>query len=185
MIEHSKRYPGMKPKSSDNFQTDPAALDPLMPYLRKKWLIWEPAQGDGNLVKQLELNGWRCIGTDLKDDPMHDFMRFTPLSFYDCIVTNPPYSIKDEWIERCYDLRKPFALLLPMSAFDAVERRQAFAKGGVEVILPSRRFNFTTPNTGKRDPKTGKKKRTSSWFYTAWFTHGLKIGRQLTFTDHL
>lgn len=184
MKEYSKRYPNMKTGQADNFQTDPAALEPLMPYLKKRWLLWECAAGEGNLVKEFEINGWRCLGTDIQDESECDFLKTTPLSFYDCIVTNPPFSIKDEFIARCYELRKPFALLLPITTFDSVFRRQCFARGGVELILPPRRYNFKTPNTGKISGD-GKKKKSSAWFYTAWFTHGLKIGRQLTFTDHL
>src|SRR5574344_195369 len=46
---------GMKPPlrqgSSDDFQTPPIALKPLLPYLKSDWRIWECACGNGNLVR--------------------------------------------------------------------------------------------------------------------------------------
>jgi hypothetical protein len=51
---------------------------------------------------------------------------------------------------------------------------------GVEVIFPSGRINFETPNHDER-VKEGKK--SSAWFYTCWFTWGLNIGRQLVFNE--
>jgi hypothetical protein len=67
-----------------------------------------------------------------------------------------------------------------ITTFDAVDRRSLMAEHGVEIILPPRRINFETPNHQK-NVAAGKK--TSAWFYSAWFTNGLNIGRQLTFTD--
>lgn len=174
----SKRYKGMTSGARDDFQTPPAALLPLLPYLREKWLVWECAEGEGQLSRAIERHGMRCIGTDIKRDPDYDFLRMTPLPFFDCIITNPPFSIKDAFVSRCYQLGKPFALLLPITSLDSVDRRRMFAKSGLEIILPTGRYNFKTPNTTAR-------KKSSAWFYTAWFTWGLKIGRQLTYTDHL
>jgi hypothetical protein len=45
---------------------------------------------------------------------------------------------------------------------------------GVEVVFFDRRINFETPN---------KVEKSSAWFGTAWFTHGLNIGRELTFVS--
>jgi len=97
---------------------------------------------------------------------------------WDCITSNPPFSIKEKFLGRCYHLGKPFALLMPITTFDAVDRRQLMDEHGVEVILPPRRVNFETPNhdANKRDGK-----KTSAWFYSAWFSWGLGIGKQLTF----
>ena len=37
--------------SPNDFQTPPEAIKPLLPYLKKDWLIWECACGKGNIVK--------------------------------------------------------------------------------------------------------------------------------------
>jgi len=38
---------------SDEFQTPKYALDPLLPFLKKDWIIWECAWGKGSLAKHL------------------------------------------------------------------------------------------------------------------------------------
>jgi len=160
--------PPMRQGNPDDFQTPPVALKPLLPYLKKDWLIWECACGDGNLVREFIKLGYKCIGTDLKTG--HDFLSFEP-KYFDCIVTNPPYSIKQQFLERCYWWGKPFALLLPLTTFETAKRQRLFKKYGVEVIMFDKRINFKTPSG----------KGSGAWFATAWFTNGLNIGRQLTF----
>ena len=38
---------------SNDFQTPVKALEPLVLYLKKEWIIWECACGKGNLAKNL------------------------------------------------------------------------------------------------------------------------------------
>lgn len=154
--------------ASNDFQTPIEALKPLLPYLKKEWLIWECACGRGNIVNFLNLNGFLTVGTDLLTG--HDFLSYEP-GEYDCIITNPPYSIKQKFLERCYQLGKPFALLLPLTTFETQKRQRLFRENGVEVIFLPNRINFETPSG----------KGSGSWFATAWFTHGLNIGKEMTF----
>jgi hypothetical protein len=158
----------MKQGNSDDFQTPPIALNPLLPYLKKEWLIWECAEGRGNLTKALKQKGFNVIGTDILQG--YDFLNWFPEKF-DCIITNPPYSLKQKFIERCYKLNKPFALLLPLTALETLKRQSLFKKWGLELILFDKRINFETPSG----------KGSGSWFASAWFTNWLNIGRQLTF----
>jgi hypothetical protein len=151
-------------------------IDHITRAVGKDPLIWEPACGNGNLVNGLKARGFRVVGTDILTGS--DFMETRRPC--DMILTNPPFSIKEKFLGRCYNLGIPFALLMPITTFDAKDRRELMAQHGIEVVLPSRRVNFETPNHQK-NLEAGKK--TTSWFYSAWFTHGLNIGRQLTFTD--
>lgn len=179
----TRKYPSQRNNSSDHFQTPAEALDPLLPYLNKNWTIWEPACGKGNLVQALDDHGYNVFGTDILPSAKcvgRDFL-ISPAPFpYHAIVTNPAYTLKDEFLERCYELGRPFALLLPLTVFDSVRRRKLFAKHGVEVIFLPKRVNFETPNHGA-NVAAGKK--TSSWFCVCWISWGLNIGRQLVFTD--
>ena len=47
----------LKSKNSDDFQTPPHALAPLLPFLPKDEVIWECACGGRNLVKALRSEG--------------------------------------------------------------------------------------------------------------------------------
>lgn len=157
----------MAKNHSDEFQTPKEALIPLLPYLNKKWKIWECAWGGGSLAKHLIEYGFTVVG-----DATDDFL----LNQRECdaIVTNPPYTLKDEFLERAYIIGKPFAFLLPLTTFDSVKRRSLFAKYGVEVIFLPKRVAFTTPSG-----KVG-----GAWFAVAWFCGNMKIGKELNFSDN-
>jgi hypothetical protein len=158
----------LKKVYSDNFQTPFEAIEYLVPFLKKEWLIWECAMGKGNLVRALREKGFNVIGTDILQG--YDFLKWVPEKF-DCIVTNPPYSLKNEFLERCYELRKPFALLLPLTTLETRRRQRLFKEYGVEIIVLPKRINFETPSG----------RGSGSWFAVAWFTNWLNIGRQLVF----
>ena len=161
--------PPMKQGNSNDFQTPPYALTPLYPFLSKEWIIWECASGRGNIVRALEKKGYSVIPSDVLTG--QDFLHWQPEAHWDCIVTNPPYSIKQEFLERCYALGKPFALLLPLTTFETAKRQALFRRYGLEVIFFPNRINFETPS-GKGE---------SSWFATAWFCYRLNIGKEMTF----
>ena len=161
--------PPLTGKKFDDFQTPAYALKPLFPFLRGDWVIWECAQGKGNLSSALRKAGYVVAGSDILTG--QDFLNWQPNVVWDCIVTNPPYSLKQKFIVRAYQMGKPFAFLLPLTTLETRARQALFERHGVEIILFDRRVNFEVPS----------QKESKSWFATAWFTNGLKIGQQLTF----
>ena len=123
----SKKQPPMKQGSSDDFQTPKEALLPLIPFLKKEWTIWECAEGKGNLIKGFKEFGFNVVGSDILSGT--DFLKFNLTKPKpDCIITNPPFSLKQEFLQRCYELKKPFALLLPLTTFETVKRQNLFKK---------------------------------------------------------
>jgi hypothetical protein len=139
---------------------------PILPHLRERWLVWECAAGDGNLVRGMEDHGHVVVGSDVDDG--RDFLRWTP-ERYDCIVTHPPHSQLTKFIGRAYELGKPFAFLMPIHALDT-PKRQAFFRMGLELIILPERVCFCDCD-GKALDK---------WIL-AWFTWKLHIGSALTF----
>src|SRR4051812_43128451 len=97
----------------DRCQTPAYALDPLWPFLPPGATIWEPAAGNGNLSTALREQGHRVITSDILQGRSQNFFSYEPDEPYDMILTNPPYSVKFQWMARCFQLGKPFALLLP------------------------------------------------------------------------
>lgn len=91
----------------------------------------------------------------------------------DCVVTNPPYSKKDAFLKKCYSLKKPFALLMPLSSLEGKTRGFLYRENGLQLIIPNKRINFITPS-GKGQ---------GAWFQTAWFTWGLNLPKDLLFVD--
>jgi hypothetical protein len=160
----------------DNFQTPPSALDPILPYLKKDWRIWEPSSGKGNIARRLSSEGYSVEQGDITSG--EGFVSYRPPAF-DCIVTNPPHSKKELFLGRCYDLGRPFALLMPLTTFDSAARQKLFHEFGVQVIFMPKRVNFETPNHEAR-LKVGKK--SSAWFATCWICWKLDLPSQLVFT---
>ena len=163
--------PPMNTVSLDDFQTPDYGLRPLLPYIPNDGLIWECASGKGNLVLGLETIGYNVFGTDIIEDVNEfDFLDYEPNFDFDMILTNPPYSLKTQFMERCYEWDKPFALLLPITHL-ATFKRQRMMKAGIQIIFIGGRINFDTPSG----------KGTGSWFETAWFTHGLDLPYDIMF----
>jgi hypothetical protein len=160
--------PPSRQGSPDEFQTPGYALNPLLPYLDKRWVIWECACGNNNLAIELTKHGYKTVSSDILGGS--DFMEYEPPYWY-CIVTNPPYRYKQEFLERAYQLGKPFAFLMPLTTLETSKRQRLFDRYGLEVIFMDKRINFETPSG----------RGSGSWFATAWFTNGLNIGKQMTF----
>jgi len=162
----------MTKDGSDDFQTPPIALKPLLPFLRKEWVIWECAAGKGNLVNELRKNDFKVVESDIKIGYHYDFINSDLQFQYDCIITNPPFSKKNEFIERCYQLGKPFALILPLAALET-QRRQKQWKKELQLIVLDKRLHFETPNN----------KASHCWFASAWFTYGLSLPKDIIFGE--
>jgi len=160
--------PPLKQGNINDFQTPGYAIKPLLPYLNNSWTIWECTSGKGNLVKAFKKEGFQVIGTDILTGK--DFLTWEP-DKYDCIITNPPFSLKTEFLIRAYKLGKPFAFLLPLTTLETAKRQYLFKTYGLEIILFDKRINFETPSG----------KGSGSWFASAWFTNKLNIGKELNF----
>lgn len=158
-------------KVADLCQTPAYALEPLYPYIKPNWVIWESACGECSLVNALRSGGYQVFASDIFNG--QNFFEYQP-SHFDMILTNPPFSVKVEWLVRCYELGKPFALLLPVEVLGVYSVQRLFKKFGIEILLLNRRVDFATVNTSFA--------KSSSWFPTAWFCSGLNIGQQITYT---
>ena len=143
----------------DELYTPVEAIYPLFEhmvseYAHKDKIFWECTGKNSNITKIFREKGFNIFETH-KDDGI-DFLKDEPRFHYDIIITNPPYSLKNDFIKRAYELEKPFWFLLPLTTLGSIERGKVFReKGGVTVIVLDRRIDFT-----------GKK---NNWFYVAWF----------------
>lgn len=174
----------MKPKENkgynagtyDECQTPPYALEPLLEHIRNwKTLIWECAAGKRVLANSMIYDwGYNVLSTDISDPVgFGDFFKIEPENKDYTIVTNPPYSLKYEWLERCYDLRHPFALLMPVEMLGTAKGQRLFEKYGIEIIFMSPRVDFYMPHKGWKGG--------GAQFPTAWFTWKLNLPEQINF----
>jgi len=139
---------------NDELYTPEKAIIPLLKYLPKNKVYWECTDfGKSNITKALRDNGFKVITSHIKDGK--NFFKYQP-DEWDILITNPPYSLKDEFLERAYSLGKPFCFLLPLTALEGVKRGKLFRENGIEVLVLDKRINFM---------KTKK----NVWFNTSWF----------------
>jgi len=178
----------MKPKENKGYnlgtydlcQTPPYALDPLIPYLNPMYTIWECAGGMRTLERSLRYDhGRNVFSTDITD-PMGngDFFLITPtdeLRSRTIIVTNPPYSIKYEWLAQCYFYEMPFALLMPVEMIGAKKAQILFEKHGIQIIYMRPRVDFYMPEKGWE--------RNGAQFPVAWYTWKLNLPKEINFAE--
>jgi hypothetical protein len=148
---------------TDLCQTPSYALDPILPFLCQKGIIWEPAAGEGFMATVLRRNGLNVITSDIQTG--QNFFTYHPDQLYNLIVTNPPYGSKYPWIERCYALGVPFALLVPVETIGAGRAQRLMERYGFEMMLLNRRINFKMPLAGW----TGS----GAQFPVLWFCHNI------------
>lgn len=159
----------MKNEKNDELYTPEYAIKPLIKYLPKNIKIWECTDyGSSNITKVLKENGYEVITTH-KDN--FDFLKDKADFEFDMIITNPPYSLKDEFMEKCYEYGKPFCLLLPLTSLEGIRRGKMYRQYGIELLVFDKRCNFIYENAKK-----------SNWFNTSWFCYNV-LPKQLIFEE--
>lgn len=167
---------------SDNLQSPAWPFISLLNSLPKPLdgLVWEPACGKGNVVNLLQNMNIKCCGTDIEGGI--DFLQpwrvgdgpQDTIPYFDYIITNPPFSLKNEFLARCYEYKKPFALLLPITVFDDKERRAMFKEHGMQLVALPKRVDFEFP---------GGVYKEKPHFYCSFVTWGFNFPSDITYAD--
>ena len=129
-------------KKKDEAYTPYYASNPIIKYINPNLVVWCPFDQEwSSYVRLLRENGNRVIASHL--DNGLNFFNYEP-EYYDIIITNPPFSCKDEVIARLYELNKPFAILLPLNSLQGVNRYENF-KNGIQLLAFDQRIDFHDP----------------------------------------
>lgn len=125
-------------KQSDETFTPREAILPLLKYIDKNLTIWCPFDlEDSEYVKVFKENGYNVIYSHI--DTGQNFFFYEPEQ-YDIIISNPPFSIKDDILKRLYELNKPFAMLLPLPTLQG-QKRFPYLKG-CQALVFDKRINY-------------------------------------------
>jgi len=156
----------MKNKKHDHFDTPAYAVEPLLKFIKTEWVIWEPTDTNGNseITRVLREHGNKVISTSKEN---FNFLTDKPDFEFDCIVTNPPYTLKDEFIEKCYRHSKRWAMLMPLTALEGKRRGKWYRDHSVELLVFDGRVEFTGG---------------ACWFNTSWFCFQV-LPEKLMFTE--
>lgn len=100
---------------TDEVYTPSYAVKPLLKYIKPNSIIWCPFDDEkSEFVKTFLAGGHKVIYSHIKEGK--NFFSYEPDEEYDVIISNPPFSIKDDVLKRLEELNKPYAMLLPLPA---------------------------------------------------------------------
>lgn len=128
--------------NSDNVYTPYYAVEPIVKYIPKTFVIWCPFDLEWSAyVQTFKANGYKVIYSHIAMG--QDFFDYYPEQYFDCIISNPPFSIKDKILKRLYEIGKPFAMLLPLNCLQGQSRYKCF-KNGIQLLAFDKRIDYHT-----------------------------------------
>lgn len=126
-------------KASDEYYTPREAVLHILQYIKPNTTVWCPFDDESSeYVKCLKEGGFKVIYSHI--DNGQNFFYYEPEEPYDYIISNPPFSLKDDVLKRLNELGKPYAMLLPLPTLQGQSRFQ-YLKGS-EALIFNKRINF-------------------------------------------
>ncbi len=126
-------------RKNDFYATPSECTFSLAAYMNIPVRVWEPACGSGAISAVLSNLGHEVTSTDLEDynfgtSGINFLDRQTRLA--DCVITNPPFSLAEDFIRKCRSLEVPtFAMLLKTQYWHAAKRLRLFNEVRPSKIL--------------------------------------------------
>lgn len=111
----------------DAYYTPPWCVRALLAHWEPGRVVWEPAAGDGSIVKVLVDGQRSVVCTDIQVDGL-DFLQITR-PFAPVIVTNPPYTLAEKFLRHALAILPPngrVAMLFRNEFDSAATRRDIF-----------------------------------------------------------
>ena len=140
-------------KAQDEYYTPSILVGMIVPYLEKwesdfikehnrKPVIWLPFDTEDLKYYTILKVGFNVVRSHLNDDK--DFFNYQPEQF-DIIVSNPPFSRKLDIMKRCcFELKRPFVLLMNIMCLNYQEIGNFFQFVGkdIQFIIPDKKVSF-------------------------------------------
>lgn len=127
---------------SDHYPTPRECTVALMEILNLPFMsfVWEPACGAGHISKVLIQYDVCVHSTDLEDygygETGIDYLTAEPPPDIDAIITNPPFNLAAEFIEKAVCEAPIVAMLLKSQYWHAKSRLSLFRKHTPKYVLP-------------------------------------------------
>lgn len=160
----------MRKTKLDDYTTPLYVWKMLVEYLDldKNTIIYEPFYSEGKSKEYLENLGYKNIIHKCEDF----FENYENYNF-DIILSNPPYSIKQNILKILYKIDKPFVLIMPTAIISKLYVKNIFGNDTekIQYIIPNRRMQF--------EKKGFNNKRTP--FDTLFFCYKMNLMRDITY----
>lgn len=164
---------------NDYYATNPKAVDMLlMNYTFDAATILEPCVGGGHIAKRInefftnkrEITCMDLVDRGYPNTIVQDFLTYETNKRWEGIITNPPFSLAKEFVEKGMELltdNGQMAMFLKIQFLEGAKRKEFFEKYPPKYVYVFRN-RMATWNSGlEKDPNTGK-----NWATTmchAWF----------------
>lgn len=163
---------------NDFYATDPIAVKKLLTsYSGIDGLILEPCVGQGHIaeaIKNFYTNPREIVGVDIvnrgyPNTIVVDFLKWETDQKFDSIISNPPYSLAMEFVEKGMELLNNdgvMAMFLKIQFLEGSKRKEMFEKYPPKYIYVFRN-RMATWKDGQ--PKDHNGKRWATTMCHAWF----------------
>lgn len=123
-----------KTNKHDDYFTPKTAWENIKQFIPKDLTIWEAFyhinSKSADYLKELGFN------------VIYENIDFFTHNKGDIIVSNPPFSIKNDVLRRLCELDKPFILIMPCQVLTTQYTQQLFKNKKLQVIIPKKRIMF-------------------------------------------
>lgn len=129
-------------KGTDFYPTPPEVTIALLDYFKFKpnCRILEPACGDGAMSKVLESYNQRVTSSDLRISGYGssgvDFLKSYDGERFNAVITNPPFSVAEEFIKKSLTLAPFVAMVLKSQYWHAKRRQDLFKEFPPAYVMP-------------------------------------------------
>lgn len=135
--------------NNDECYTQAYCVKPILKYIPKDWIVWCPFDTEeSNFVKLISKQN-KVIHSHISEGK--DFYKYQPDEYWDCIISNPPFSGKRKIFERALSFDKPFALIMTNAWFNDSAICRLFKDKDLQLLMFEERMKFV--NNGKVDNK--------------------------------
>ena len=139
-------------KKNDEYYTQSCTWDKLIPYIDKSKIIFEGFYGSGHTYNYFTKNGYTVLGKKGLDFFSDDADAL--LKKCDCVISNPPFSLKYKIMTKLVKHHKPFILILPLACINTISFRNCFNNQmkDISIIIPRGRMKFIQNKVIKKSP---------------------------------
>jgi hypothetical protein len=163
---------GAARKPYDAYQTPPEVVEAMMREIvwGRSPTIMEPCAGQGNIVRVLHEYLPDAEITEMDIQRGQDFLKADIHERYDFIVTNPPFMLAKEFVDKSLRVANCVVMLLRLGFLAGQKRREWWRRNPpTALFVLSKRPSFTGQGTDSTDyawfvfDNTGRQKRGIYW----------------------
>lgn len=153
-------------EEKDEYYTPSILVDVVLPFIKPNSVIWCPFDtNQSEFVRVLDGAGHLTIQSHIWQG--FDFFNYQPDKF-DYVISNPPFSMKNQVIERLVGIGKPFAMLLNLQCLNYIGIRKLVRDNRIQLLLPDKNVSYD----GGSCP-----------FASLFFCYKMKLPSNLVFAD--